>query len=121
MNNPFQALRKNFPQIVFMDENDESYLDSASTSLKIDIGLEAMKSFYDKGVSNVHRGEHHLSLKATEKYEQAREKTADFLGAEPKEIVFTRNTTEALNLLAESLITFLQLEDEMLVTQIEHH
>jgi len=121
MNNPFQALRKNFPQIIFMDENDESYLDSASTSLKMDRGLDAMRFFYETGVSNVHRGEHHLSLKATEKYEQAREKTARFLGADSKEIVFTRNTTESLNLLASSLSDSLSPEDEILVTQMEHH
>ena len=121
MNNPFRSLRKRFPQIVFMDENEESYLDSASTSLKIDVGLEVMKNFYDTSVSNVHRGEHHLSLKATEKYEQAREQTAQFLGADSKEIIFTRNTTESLNLLAQSLSGFLNPEDEILVSQMEHH
>ena len=121
MNNPFKTLRKKFPQIVFMDENEESYLDSASTSLKIDVGLEVMKNFYDTSVSNVHRGEHHLSLQATEKYEKARDQIAQFLGANSNEIIFTRNTTESLNLLAESLSGFLNPEDEILVTQMEHH
>jgi len=121
MNNPFRNFRKKFPQIVFMDENEESYLDSASSSLKIDAGLEAMKCFYETGTANVHRGEHHLSLKATEKYEQAREQTAQFLGAHSNEIVFTRGTTESLNLLAESLSGFLEPEDEILTTQMEHH
>lgn len=121
MNNPFRNFRKKFPQVVFMDENEESYLDSASSSLKIDAGLEAMKRFYETSAANVHRGEHHLSLKATEKYERAREKTAQFLGAHSNEIVFTRGATESLNLLSESLSGFLEPEDEILTTQMEHH
>ena len=121
MTDPFKNLRKRFPQITFMDQKGESYLDSASTSLKIDIGLEVMKNFYETSVSNVHRGEHHLSLKATENYEKAREKVAQFLGAKTEEVVFTRNTTESLNLLAESVSSTLNPGDEILVTQMEHH
>ena len=121
MNSPFKSLRKKFPQIVFMDQKEESYLDSASTSLKIDIGLDVINNFYNTSVSNVHRGEHHLSLQATEKYEKAREKTAQFLGADSNEIVFTCNTTGSLNLLATSLSEFLSPEDEILTTQMEHH
>ncbi len=115
-------LRKRFPQAVFMDTQGESYLDSASTSLKMDLVLEAFKKFYETGVSNVHRGEHHLSLKATEKYEQARAAVADFLGAEdPSEIVFTRSATEGLNFLASALGERLKPEDEILVSEMEHH
>ncbi|MBC6415456.1 MAG: cysteine desulfurase [Bdellovibrionales bacterium] len=121
MKNKFQDLRKRFPQIVFMEEKGEFYLDSAATALKIDVGIEVLRQFYETNVSNVHRGEHNLSLKATEKYEKAREKIAHFLNAEFNEIVFTRNTTESLNLLAHSLGSFLQEGDEILVTQMEHH
>ena len=122
MKYPFENLRKRFPQVGFMDQNKESYLDSASTTLKIDIGLKVMREFYETSVSNVHRGEHHLSLQATNRYEKAREKVAHFLGAtDPREIVFTRSTTESLNLLATCLSTKLQDEDEILVTQMEHH
>ena len=117
----FQNLRNRFPQIAFMDQKGESYLDSASTSLKMDAAIEALKSFYETSVSNVHRGEHHLSLKATEQYEKARAVTADFIGAGEDEIVFTRNTTEGLNFLAEGLSGFLKEGDEILVTEMEHH
>ena len=117
----FQNLRNRFPQIAFMDQQGESYLDSASTSLKMDLAIEALKSFYETSVSNVHRGEHHLSLKATKQYEKARAVTADFIGAEEDEIVFTRNTTEGLNFLAEGLSGFLKEGDEILVTEMEHH
>ena len=115
-------LRKRFPQAAFMDSKGESYLDSASTSLKMDLVLKALKKCYETGVSNVHRGEHHLSLQATEQYEQSRSVVADFLGAEdPSEIVFTRSTTEGLNFLADTLGECLNPEDEILVSEMEHH
>ena len=116
-----KSLRDRFPQIAFMDQQGESYLDSASTSLKMDLAIESLKKFYETSVSNVHRGEHHLSLKVTEQYEKAREVTADFIGAKQEEIVFTRNTTEGLNFLAESLSGFLKEGDEILITEMEHH
>ena len=114
-------LRDHFPQIAFMAQQGESYLDSASTSLKMDLAIETLKKFYETSVSNVHRGEHHLSLKVTEQYEKARAVTADFIGAKEDEIVFTRNTTEGLNFLAESLSGFLKEGDEILITEMEHH
>ena len=116
-----QNLRNRFPQIAFMDQQGESYLDSASTTLKMDLAIDTLKKFYETSVSNVHRGEHHLSLKATEQYEKARVVTADFIGAKEDEIVFTRNTTEGLNLLAEGLGVFLKKGDEILITEMEHH
>ena len=115
-------LRKRFPQVAFMDSQGESYLDSASTSLKMDLVQDVLKKVYETGVSNVHRGEHHLSLKATKQYEQARSLAADFLGAEDSsEIIFTRGTTEGLNFLAETLNGFIKPEDEILVSEMEHH
>ena len=122
MGSPFENLRKRFPQALFMESRGESYLDSASTSLKIDIVGKTLKRFYDKEASNVHRGEHHLSLKATEGYEKARASTADFLGAgDPSEIVFSSGATEGLNLLAETLSLPLQPGDQILITAMEHH
>ncbi|MCY4321145.1 MAG: cysteine desulfurase [Bdellovibrionaceae bacterium] len=114
-------LRNRFPQISFMDQKGESYLDSASTSLKMDIVIETLKQIYETSVSNVHRGEHHLSLKVTAQYEQARSDVANFIGAEADEIIFTRNTTEGLNFLSESLKSFLKEGDEILITEMEHH
>lgn len=117
-----EDLRKRFPQVAFMDSQGETYLDSASTSLKIDLVWKFLKEFYETGVSNVHRGEHHLSLKVTEKYEQARERLAHFLGANhSSEIVFTRSSTESLNFLASTLAGDLQPEDEIIVSEMEHH
>ena len=115
-------LRKRFPQVAFMDSQGEIYLDSASTSLKLDLVWKFLKKFYETEVSNVHRGEHHLSLKVTEKYEQARSTVAQFLGAsDSSEIVFTRSTTEALNFLAGTLKESLRSGEEILVTEMEHH
>ena len=114
-------LRNRFPQIAFMDQKGESYLDSASTSLKMDLAISTVKNFYETSVSNVHRGDHHLSLKATEQYEKARAVIADFIGAKEDEIVFTRSATEGLNFLAESLSGFLKSGDEILTTEMEHH
>ena len=115
-------LRKRFPQTAFMDSQGETYLDSASTSLKIDLVWKFLKDFYETGVSNVHRGEHYLSLKATERYEKARSSVARFLGAaDSSEIVFTRGTTEGLNFLAGTLSESLQEGDEILVSEMEHH
>ena len=115
-------LRTRFPQISYMDGKGEFYLDSASSSLKMDLVLNVLKQFYEKETSNVHRGEHHLSLKATEKYEQARVTVADFLSAEdPSEIIFTRSSTEGLNFLADTLSESLNPGDEILVSEMEHH
>lgn len=118
----FKNLRKKFPQIAFMDQQQEIYLDSASTSLKLDLVWETLKDIYTKEVSNVHRGEHFLSLKATNKYEQARLHVSQFISAsQPEEIVFTSNSTESLNLLAFSLEDHVQKEDSILVSEMEHH
>ena len=115
-------LRKRFPQIAFMDKQGDIYLDSASSTLKMDLVLDVLKDFYETGVSNVHRGEHHLSLKATKRYEQARSTVAHFLGSEdPSEIIFTRNTTESLNFLSETLGEHLNTGDEIIVSEMEHH
>ena len=115
-------LRKLFPQISFLDSRGEVYLDSAATTLKLGLIFDVLKNFYEKEVSNVHRGEHHLSLQATKKYEEAREETARFLNAEsPEEIIFTRGSTEGLNFLAQSLGGSLSEGDEILITELEHH
>ena len=115
-------LRRLFPQAAYLDSRGEVYLDSAATTLKLSLIWEAMREFYEKEASNVHRGDHHLSLRATEKYEKARAETARFLGArQPEEIVFTRGATEGLNLLAHSLGASLKEGDGILVTEMEHH
>ncbi len=99
------------------------YLDSAATAQKPRAVIEAVERFYLEDNANVHRGVHALSERATEAYEGARAKVARFLGAaDPREIVFVRGTTEAVNLVAW---TFGRVRvgpgDEVLVTEMEHH
>ena len=115
-------LRKRFPQIEVMDKNKECYLDSASTTLKLDLAIKTLSDFYNNSVANVHRGEHGLSLEATNRYEKARQKVAQFLNASsPDEIIFTRGTTEGINLLSFSLKESLKKGDEIIVSEMEHH
>ena len=97
------------------------YLDSAATSQKPGIVIEAMNDFYTRYNSNVHRGVYSISEEATLEYEKAREKVAEFINALPSEIIFTRGTTESLNLLAYSLTGDLKENDEILLSEMEHH
>jgi len=98
------------------------YLDNAATTQKPRVVLDALLGFYTRDCANVHRGVHALSQRATESYEAAREKVASFLNARPREIVFTRGTTEAINLVAHSYgRSRLAQGDEILITGLEHH
>ncbi len=99
------------------------YLDNAATSQKPLSVIEAMNAYYRKYNSNVHRGIHTLSEEATVAYEKARARIAEFIGASSwQEIVFTRNATEAFNLLAHSWgRTKLTRGDRILLTEMEHH
>jgi len=99
-----------------------AYLDNAATTQKPVSVLEKMDSFYREYNANVHRGIHRLSERATDEYEGAREKIARFIGAKsPKEIVFTKNTTESLNLLSRTLPKLLGNRGTVLSTEMEHH
>ncbi len=95
------------------------YLDNASTSQKPRQVIEAIRGFYEHHNANVHRGIHALSEEATEMYEKAHEKSESFINASRGEVVFTRSTTESINLLANSLE--LKRGDEVLLTEMEHH
>ncbi|MFM8258622.1 MAG: SufS family cysteine desulfurase [Vulcanococcus sp.] len=99
------------------------YLDHAATSQKPRQVLQALQHYYDHDNANVHRGAHQLSARATEGFEGARAKAAAFVGASgPNEIVFTRNASEAINLVARSWgETNLRPGDEVLLTVMEHH
>lgn len=99
------------------------YLDSAATALKPVVVLEALQRAYTEASGNVHRAVHTLGQRATERYEAARQTVARFLGApSASEIVFTRGTTEALNLLAHALGPLrIGPGDEVLITGLEHH
>lgn len=98
------------------------YLDHAATSQKPQCVIDAIASYYTTTNSNVHRGAHALAAKATEAYEYARHTVAAFLGAaSPSEIVFTKGTTEAVNLVAATVAHRLQPGDEIVLTEMEHH
>lgn len=99
------------------------YLDNASTTQKPYSVIEAVKEYNEKVHGNPHRGAHLLSVKATALYNQAREKVKKFISAgSEKEIIFTRNTTEAINLLAYSYgLNFIEENDEIVLTIAEHH
>jgi cysteine desulfurase/selenocysteine lyase len=96
------------------------YLDNAATSQKPTAVLDAMRDYYERHNANVHRGIHTLAEEATALYEGARDKVARFINAAtPSEVVFTKNSTEALNLLAHVLP--FGPGDEVVVTEMEHH
>ncbi|TVR99746.1 MAG: cysteine desulfurase [Rhodospirillales bacterium] len=99
------------------------YLDSAASAQKPRAVLDAVQEAYEKRYSNVHRGAHRLSQLATDAFEEARETVARFINARSAdEIIFTRNATEAINLVAASYgRTFLAAGDEIVLTEMEHH
>ena len=111
--------RKLFPLL----SDEFAYLDNAATTQKPVSVIDAMKGYYEKDNANPFRGVYDLSERATERYEEARAKTAKFINAEsPEEIVFVRNATEALNLLAYSWCEDNISEgDEIVVSVMEHH
>lgn len=111
--------RKLFPLL----SDEFAYLDNAATTQKPVSVIDAMKGYYEKDNANPFRGVYDLSERATERYEEARAKTAKFINAEsPEEIVFVRNATEALNLLAYSWCEDnLSEGDEIVVSVMEHH
>ncbi|MFD2613577.1 cysteine desulfurase [Paenibacillus gansuensis] len=117
-------LRKLFP-ILDQEINGHPlvYLDSAATSQKPVQVIEAVKRYYEYDNANVHRGVHTLGSRATDAYEGAREKLAKFINARSvKEIIFTRGTTTALNLVASSYARSVCREgDEIVITPMEHH
>lgn len=98
------------------------YFDNAATTQKPESVLNAVDNYNRTINANPHRGAHTLSVRATEAYENARAKVRDFINAEKsEEIIFTRNTTESINLLANSLEELVEAGDEILISVLEHH
>jgi cysteine desulfurase/selenocysteine lyase len=119
-----KVVRKDFPILErTMAGKPLVYLDSAVTSQKPRQVIEALNDFYEKHNANVHRGIYPLGEEATAAYEGAREKVAAFVGApDPSSIVFTRGTTESVNLVAHGWgRKFLKEGDEIVLTEMEHH
>jgi cysteine desulfurase / selenocysteine lyase len=118
-----ETIRKDFPALNRLVRNDRPliYLDSGATSQKPVQVLNAEREFYERHNGAAHRGAHLLSEEGTEIYEGARAKVAAFLGADLAEIVFTKNATEAINLVAYALTSSIKPGDEILITEMEHH
>ena len=124
-----EELRLDFPILSkkITPESAESpvnlvYLDTAATSQKPSCVIDALGSYYSEHNSNVHRALHTLGEEATDLYETSRDKVKSFINAEHRhEIIFTRNTTESINLLASSLGSNFCPDDEIILTEMEHH
>ena len=119
-----QALRADFPILsTQVHGRPLVYLDNAATTQKPRVVLQALIDYYTGSNANVHRGVHYLSGKATDLFEAARGRIATFIGAtDPKEIIFTRNATEGINLVAQTWgRTHVKAGDEVLISGMEHH
>lgn len=117
------AIRGDFPILAqVLDGTPLTYLDSAATSQKPQVVIDAISGYYATANANVHRAAHRLAEQATRGLETARAAVAQFVGAPtPEQLVFTRGTTESINLVAAGLTARLQPDDEILITVLEHH
>ncbi len=119
----WEAIRQDFP-ILNQEIHGKQliYFDNAATTQKPRAVIDALHHYYEQDNANVHRGLHELSARATEAYENARRSVAHYIGANEEEIVFTRGTTEGINLVAQSWgRKFLRQNDVILLTEMEHH
>src|ERR1051325_6084144 len=124
MNYEVQTIRKDFPLLKqTMHGKPLAYLDNAATSQKPSAVIRALDDYYEHYNANVHRGIYEISEKATARYEEARDKIARFIGAfDRHEVIFTRNATEALNLVAHAWgDKQVQRGDIILLSEMEHH
>lgn len=113
-------MRDEFP--IFKKHPELIYLDSAATTHKPSCVIDALNQFYTEDYATVHRAIYRSSMRATEQYNETRAVAARFLNANVDEIVFTRGTTDAINLVAQSYgRTFLKPGDEILISEMEHH
>ncbi|WP_291089266.1 MULTISPECIES: aminotransferase class V-fold PLP-dependent enzyme [unclassified Empedobacter] len=118
-----QQIRSQFP-ILEREVNGKPlvYLDNGATSQKPKVVLDVLDEYYEKYNANVHRGIHTLSQEATDLMEESRRKIQKFINAKQDyEIIFTRGTTEGINLVSNSLRNILTADDEIIITEIEHH
>ncbi len=124
MSKDILSAKADFP-ILSQSINDHPlvYLDNAATTQKPQVVIDSLVDYYSRLNANIHRGNHSLAVQATEAYEAARRKVARYINAEfNHEVVFTRGTTESINLVAFSYgEKFVQPGDEVIVTQLEHH
>jgi len=123
LNFNIQNIRAQFP-ILKREVNGQPliYFDNAASSQKPEIVLDAIENYYEKFNANVHRGIHTISQEATVMMEDSREKVRQFINAKhAHEVIFTKGTTEGINLLAYVLREIIKPTDEIIITEIEHH
>ncbi|MFA5357760.1 MAG: SufS family cysteine desulfurase [archaeon] len=119
-----EKIREDFPVLQRkMGGKKIVYLDNAATSLKPKQMIDAVNHYYSNVGANIHRGLHKLSEEATRAYEESHEKVGKFVGARKKEVVFTKNTTESMNLVMYSLMNsnYFKKGDKIVVSKMEHH
>ncbi len=117
-----EKLRKDFPILdVKVHGKPLIYLDNAATTQKPKQVIDSITNYYENYNANIHRSIHKLGEEATAAYEDAHKKVADFINADFEEIIFTKNTTESINLSAYSLTNNLKAGDEIVISQMEHH
>ena len=124
MSKSILSARTDFPMLsTKVNGHSLVYLDNAATTQKPQVVLEALQNYYFSLNSNVHRGNHTLAARATDAFEEARSKVAHYINAaNPYEVIFTRGTTESINLVAFSYgEAFVHAGDEIIVTELEHH
>ncbi|HYE60289.1 MAG TPA: SufS family cysteine desulfurase [Candidatus Kapabacteria bacterium] len=112
-------MKKDFP--FFTKHPETIYLDTASTALKPSAVIRAVTRYYEEYPVNIHRGIYDVSGYATEQFEGARKKVADFIHVNQEEIIFTGGTTHSLNVLAQALEDTVQEGDNIVLTRMEHH
>jgi cysteine desulfurase/selenocysteine lyase len=119
-NQTVKQIKEDFP--IFKNNIGLVYLDNAATSQKPKQVIQAVVNFTERDNANVGRGIYSLAERAMKKYEQARQVIANFIGSDSKEVIFTKNTTESINLLSYTLQSIIPKgKDEILLTEMEHH
>lgn len=119
-----KKIRSDFPFLnMKINEGNAVYLDNAASSQKPKTVIDRLTKVYEQEYANVHRGIHHLSMKATENFEDARNEIARFINSKSsEEIIFTKNATEAINLVASSYGSVnIHKGDEIIISMLEHH
>ena len=116
-------IRAQFPILKHkIDGNSLIYFDNGATTQKPKKVINAIVDYYTTQNSNVHRGVHHLSQVATDSFEQARSEVQQFINSNKQcEIIFTKGTTDAINLVANGYSSMLNSEDEIIISELEHH
>ena len=116
-------IRKDFPILkTKINNHDLVYLDNAATTQKPHMAIDALTQFYMHYNNNIHRSVHEFGEQTTMLYEKARATIANFINADPAEIVFTKGTTEGINFIAQTWAAqHLHEDDEIVLTELEHH